>query len=583
MESNNPASSSSPETPVNAAPEAPQTEGQPAAEGAAAAPAPATKMPNMKGLPKIGRAEVVSEDGAPVRVGPGGPGGRGGDRGDRPRGGGFGKKPQGPESGRADVPDTMSVLRHVNDESKAAKAGGALSDPSLDAEIEAMMSEAGNAVGSAATPPRKRPGQQTVGRPAPATLRGPRKVESGRELRKGKVVSVGPTDIFIEFGPKELGVVPRANYEKEGEEAAVPKAGEEIEVVVDRFEKDESLFICSRPGVVVKAAWELLEPGSTVEARVTGVNKGGLELEVAGHRAFMPAGQVSLDRVADLSIFIGEKFTCEIVQIDHRGAGNIVLSRRNMLKEERAAKAAKLKETLVEGAVLDGVVRKIMPFGAFVDIGGMDGLVHITDMTYDRVSPSEKNVQKFVKEGESVKVQVLRVDMESEKIALGMKQLAADPFTSATAEVTEGAEVSGPVVRIAEFGAFIQIGQGVDGLVHISEISRKRIGKVEDELKVGQVVSAKVLKIDPATRKISLSIKALLPEVAPAPGSRDAMMADKRNDRNKRDQERLAEINKETPELRRKREQFRNKQLSGGFGDKMSFLGGGLGDLKLGK
>ncbi|MDP1663009.1 MAG: S1 RNA-binding domain-containing protein, partial [Phycisphaerales bacterium] len=305
--------------------------------------------------------------------------------------------------------------------------------------------------------------------------------------------------------------------------------------------------------------------------------------EVAGHRAFMPAGQVSLDRVADLSVFIGEKFTCEIVQIDHRGAGNIVLSRRNMLKEERTAKAAKLKETLVEGAVLDGIVRKIMPFGAFVDIGGMDGLVHITDMTYDRVSPSEKNVQKFVKEGESVKVQVLRIDHESEKIALGMKQLAADPFTSATAEVTEGAEVSGPVVRIAEFGAFIQIGQGVDGLVHISEISRKRIGKVEDELKVGQVVSAKVLKIDPGTRKISLSIKALLPEVAPAPGSRDAMMADKRNDRNKRDQERLAEINKETPELRRKREQFRNKELSGGFGKNTGFMGSGLGDLKLGK
>ncbi len=575
MESSNP-SSPSPESSSAPAPEQAQTEGQatPAAsEGAAAAPE--TKGPNLKGLPKVARAEVITEDGRPVRPGPGGPGGRGGDR---PGGrGGFGKKPAGPESGRADVPDTMSVLRNVNDEAK----GSALGDPSLDAEIEAMMSEAGDAVGTTATPPRKRP--QQVGRPAPATLRGPRKVESGRELRKGKVVSVGPTDIFIEFGPKELGVVPRANYEKEGEESAVPKAGDELEVVVDRFEKDESLFICSRPGVVVKAAWELLEPGQTVEARVTGVNKGGLELEVAGHRAFMPAGQVSLDRVADLSVFIGEKFACEIVQIDHRGAGNIVLSRRNMLKEERAAKAAKLKETLVEGAVLDGIVRKIMPFGAFVDIGGMDGLVHITDMTYDRVSPSEKNVQKFVKEGESVKVQVLRIDHESEKIALGMKQLAADPFTSATAEVTEGAEVSGPVVRIAEFGAFIQIGQGVDGLVHISEISRKRIGKVEDELKVGQVVSAKVLKIDPATRKISLSIKALLPEVAPAPGSRDAMMADKRNDRNKRDQERLAEIQKETPELRRKREQFRNKQLSGGFGDKMSFLGGGLGDLKLGK
>ena len=572
MESNN-APSPSPES--SSSPETPAVEGQPAAEGAAPAAAEAAKGPNLKGLPKVGRAEVINEDGRPVRPGPGGPGGDRGPRG--PRGGGFGKKPAGPESGRGEVPDTMSTLRNVNDEQK--KGGSGSGDASLDAEIEAMLKDAGDAMG-AKQPARK---VTPVGGARPAALRGPRKVESGREMRKGKVVSVGPTDIFIEFGPKELGVVPRANYEKEGEESALPKAGEEIEVVVDRFEKDEGLFMCSRPGVVVKAAWEMLEVGQTVEARVTGVNKGGLELEVSNHRAFMPAGQVSLDRVADLSVFVGEKFACEIVQIDHRGAGNIVLSRRNMLKEERAAKAAKLKETLVEGAVLDGIVRKIMPFGAFVDIGGMDGLVHITDMTYDRVSPSEKNVQKFVKEGESVKVQVLRIDAESEKIALGMKQLAADPFTSATAEVTEGAEVSGPVVRIAEFGAFIQIGQGVDGLVHISEISRKRIGKVEDELKVGQVVSAKVLKIDPGTRKISLSIKALLPEVAPAPGSREAMQADKRADRNKRDQERLAEIQKETPELRRKREQFRNKELSGGFGKNTSFMGSGLGDLKLGK
>jgi small subunit ribosomal protein S1 len=579
MESSNPApqtSSSAPETPATE----PQTDAQPAAPAAEA-----NKGPNLKGLPKVGRAEVINEDGRPVRPGPGGPGGRGGDRGPGGRGG-FGRgKPSGPESGRADVPDTMGMLRNVNDE---AKKGGALGDPSLDAEIEAMMQDAGDAVGTTATPPRKRPGQQSVGRPAPATLRGPRKVESGREHRKGKVVSVGPTDIFIEFGPKELGVVPRANYERQGEQgqedaSVMPKPGDELEVVVDRFEKDEGLFICSRPGQIVKAAWELLEVGQTVEARVTGVNKGGLELEVANHRAFMPAGQVSLDRVADLSVFIGEKFPCEIVQIDHRGAGNIVLSRRNMLKQEREEKAAKLKETLVEGAVMDGIVRKIMPFGAFVDIGGMDGLVHISDMTYDRVSPSEKNVAKFVKEGESVKVQVLKLDAESGKIALGMKQLASDPFSTAVADVTEGAEVSGAVVRITDFGAFIQIGPGVDGLVHISEISRKRIGKVEDELKVGQVVSAKVLKIDPTTRKISLSIKALLPEVAPAPGSREAMMADKRNDRNKRDQERLAEINKETPELRRKREQFRNKELSGGFGKNTGFMGSGLGDLKLGR
>lgn len=562
--SNNQPSSTTPETPATT----PASE-QPAAEQAA----PASKGPNLKGLPKVARAEVITEDGKPL--GPGGPRGDRPDRGPRPAFGRDRKQSSGP--GQEKAPDTMSTLRSVNDEAKTAG-----SDNSLDAEIEAMLAEAGDAMG-AKQPVKK---VQPVGGARPASLRGPRKVESGREHRKGKVVSVGPTDIFIEFGPKELGVVPRANYEKEGEESALPKAGEEIEVVVDRFEKDEGLFMCSRPGQIVKAAWEMLEVGQTVEARVTGVNKGGLELEVANHRAFMPAGQVSLDRVADLSVFIGEKFPCEIVQIDHRGAGNIVLSRRNMLKQEREEKAAKLKETLTEGQVLDGTVRKIMPFGAFVDIGGMDGLVHISDMTYDRVSPSEKNVAKFVTVGETVKVQILKLDIDANKISLGMKQLAADPFATATNNAVEGAEISGRVVRIAEFGAFIEISPGVDGLVHISEISRKRIGKVEDVLKVDQVVSAKVLKVDPTTRKISLSIKALTPDTPaepPRPGSREAMMAEKRAERDKRDAERLAEISKETPELRRKREQFRNKQLSGGFGDKMSFLGGGLGDLKLGK
>jgi len=400
-------------------------------------------------------------------------------------------------------------------------------------------------------------------------------------------VSVGPSDLFVEFGPKELGVVQRNQYTEE----ELPKAGDELEVVVDRYETAESLFICSKPGSIQKAAWELLEVGQVIEARVSGVNKGGLDLEVAGHRAFMPAGQVSLDRIPDLSVLIGEKLTCTVAQVDRRGSGNIVLSRRDLLAAERKERGEKLKATLAEGSHIDGIVRKIMPFGAFIDLGGVDGLCHISDMTYDRLTPTEKNVAKFVKEGQAVKVVILKLDLEGNRIALGMKQLAEDPYATAVKDLVEGSETTGKVVRMTEFGAFINLGPGVDGLVHISEISHKRIGKPEDVLKIDEVVSVKVLKIDPSSRKISLSIRALKqreappPAAPPRPGSREAEMAEKRAAKDKAAQERLAEINKETPELRRQREKLRKKDLIGGFGKQKKvakLMGQGLGDIKLG-
>jgi small subunit ribosomal protein S1 len=530
--------------------------------GAPAAPAPAGPVEivpegNLKGLPPIARAALIRSD-------------EGGDRGPRPRP--FSERRGDRKRDQQDLgpkaPNTRDMLDAVNRESGSS----AMSDPSLDAEIEAMMADAASEM-----PAQRSRVVKPIGGPQKAAIRGPRKIESAREHRSGKVVSVGPSDIFLEFGPKELGVVPRTQYPDD----QVPVVGSEIEVVVDKFEAAESLFICSRPGTVVKAAWEMLEPGQVVEARVTGVNKGGLELEVAQHRAFMPASQASLDRVADLSVFIGEKFPCVVVRVERTGQGNIVLSRRDILAQERKEKAEKLKAQLTEGAVLDGTVRKIMPFGAFIDLGGLDGLCHISDMTYDRVTPSEKNVEKYVKVGEVVRVQILKLDLESKKIALGMKQLASDPFVTAVSDIREGVEVNGRVVRLAEFGAFIEIAPGVDGLVHVSEISRKRIATPAEVLKVDQVVTARVLKIDPETRKISLSIKAMTPEEPPKPGSREAMMAEKRAAREKAGEVRLAELAKETPELRRQREKFRNKQLTGGFGKGAEFLGGGLGDLKL--
>lgn len=411
-------------------------------------------------------------------------------------------------------------------------------------------------------------------------VHGPRVVQAGREHRKGLVVSIGPTDIFLEFGPKSLGVAPRAAWPDD----QLPKVGEELEVVIDKFEPTEQINICSRPGQVVKAAWENLEVGQTVEGKVVGVNKGGLEVEVAGHRAFLPASQVSFERIPDLSVMLGEKLTCQVSQVDKRGRGNIVLSRRDLLDAERREKAVKLKDTLHEGDTVDGTVRKIMPFGAFVDVGGVDGLVHISDLTYDRIGFGEQAIAKVLKEGQAVRVRVMKLewndqDMRKSRISLGMKQLAADPFQTAVADIKEGATVGGRVTRLAEFGAFVELSPGVEGLVHVSEIAHKRINHPQDALKQDEVVQAKVLKIDPDTRRISLSLKALLE--APAGPAGGGKKGDK-----ERPGRTAEEIQKETPALRRLREASKLKTadvgLKGGFG-KGYDDGGGLGGLKLGR
>lgn len=453
--------------------------------------------------------------------------------------------------------------------------------PALDAEtlaeIEAAMDDLSDA-GAAA--PKK-------------AIRGPREVRGGREHRTGTVVSVG-SDVFVEFGPKELGVVEMTQW-KEGQDK--PKVGDKLEVVVQRFNPTESLFICLLPGAVQKADWEMLEVGQIVEARVTGVNKGGLELEVANHRAFMPASQVDINRIPDLSVLVGEKLTCQVQKLDKRGGGNIVLSRREILQAERAKAAESLKTALKEGDTIEGTVRKIMDFGAFVDLGGVDGLIHLNDLSHDRVNHGAKSVAKFVSEGQKVSVQILKIDWDANRISLGLKQLQADPFAAAKDEIAEGATLTGKITSITEFGCFVEVAPGVEGLVHISEIDFKRINKVEDAVQKGEVVQVRVLKIDPDSRKISLSIKQTKERPADQAGPRDGAGGGGggaggrggkgRGKGGERDDRDPAEILKETPQLRRMREQakLREKQdaarKSGGGLGQTGSLGLGLGDLKL--
>ncbi len=428
--------------------------------------------------------------------------------------------------------------------------------PELQAEIDAAMKDL-EAATELAT-------QKASPKPA---IRGPRLVQAGREHRTGMVVSVGPSDVFVEFGPKELGVVSRLQYPED----QLPKVGDQVEVVIDKHEKGENLYLCSRPGAVQKAAWEMLEPGQVIEARVTGVVTGkenkpvGLELEVAGHAAFMPASQISLEHVKDLSVYVGEKMKAVINRVDRSGKGNIVLSRREILAEERKALAEAAKSKLAEGQTIEGVVRKIMPFGAFVDIGGVDGLVHISDLSYDRVGFGEKAVEKHVKEGQHVTVRVLKLDWEHNRISLGLKQTQSDPFATAVNAVVEGAEVTGKVTKVLDFGAFVEISPGIEGLVHISELDHKRIQRVEDAVKPDEIVRAKVLKIDRDNRRISLSIKALKPLPEISIGGGQGKPGGRAGDRKGAGGRSAEEILKETPALRRLREKSKNMTFKGGL------------------
>lgn len=429
-------------------------------------------------------------------------------------------------------------------------------DAQTEAEIEAAMSDL----------------SELAGAKAPGKIRGPREVKGGREHRTGKIVSVGATDVFVEFGPKELGVVDVTQFKDEK-----PNAGDELEVVVQRYDATESLYICLLPGSVQKADWEMLQVGQIVEARVSGTNKGGLELEVASHRAFMPASQVDLQHIDDLGVYVGERITCTIQRIDRRGAGNIICSRREILMKERESAMEMLKVSLNVGDTLEGTVRKIMDFGAFVDLGGVDGLIHINDLSHERVNHGAKNIERIVKEGQKVSVQILKLDWDANRIGLGMKQLQDDPFSAVASEVVEGAEVTGKVTKIMDFGAFVEVAPGVEGLVHISELEWRRVNTVSDVVQEGEVVQVKVLSVNAEDHKISLSIKQLKdrPQQQSSGGGRG------RGGRGGRDE---AIVKEETPELRRMREKAKHNKAGqkngGGLGDGGG-MGMGLGDLKL--
>ncbi len=327
----------------------------------------------------------------------------------------------------------------------------------------------------------------------------------GRVVR-GTVVSVENDFAIVDIGLKAEGRVPLKEFAPAGKAAEI-NIGDHVEVYVDRVENALGEAILSRDKARREEAWTELEKAFEGDARVDGVIfgrvKGGFTVDLNGAVAFLPGSQVDIRPIRDVTPLMNIEQPFQILKMDRR-RGNIVVSRRAVLEEDRAEQRAELMGKLEEGDAVEGVVKNITDYGAFVDLGGIDGLLHVTDISWRRVNhPSE-----VLSIGETVKVQVVRINPETQRISLGMKQLAEDPWAGIEAKYPMGAKFSGTVTNITDYGAFVELESGVEGLVHVSEMSwvKKNVhpGKI---VSTSQEVEVMVLEVDPSKRRISLGLK----------------------------------------------------------------------------
>ncbi|MEO1498828.1 MAG: S1 RNA-binding domain-containing protein, partial [Planctomycetota bacterium] len=287
--------------------------------------------------------------------------------------------------------------------------------------------------------------------------------------------------------------------------AHAPEVGAEIDLVIIGLNADEGVYDVKLPrGAVDVGDWDEVEVGQTVEVSITGHNKGGLECKVSGIRAFMPMGQISLYRVENAEEYVGQKLTAVITEAN-RGKRNLILSHRAVMEREKAANREKLLAELAPGQMREGVVRSLRDFGAFVDLGGVDGLIHVSKMSWDRVS----HPKEVLSEGQQVKVKIDKVDQATGKIGLSYRESATNPWDTAEQDFPVGSTAKGKVSKIMDFGAFVRLKAGVEGLIHISELDYKRVHRVTDVLSEGEDVETKVMSVDRGKQRIALSLKAL--------------------------------------------------------------------------
>lgn len=340
------------------------------------------------------------------------------------------------------------------------------------------------------------------------------------DVVKGTVIQVVGEEVSVNLGFKSDGVIPRGEFSRDTTvvPSQVVKAGDEIEVFVVRVNDGDGNVLLSRKRIEEQKGMEDIEKAfnekTVVTGTVTDVVKGGLIAVVNGVRVFIPSSQVSNRFIEDLSVFKGQELEFNIIEMD-RVKRRIIGGRKALVEQEIAAKKAALFETIEAGSKIAGTVSRLTDFGAFVDLGGVDGLIHISEMSWGRIT----NPREVLKEGQAVEVFVLDVDKEKGKISLSLKDANMNPWKLAADKYAVGTIVEGKVVRMVPFGAFVELEPGVDGLVHISQIANKHVVKPEDELKVGEIINVKVLEVNSEQKKISLSKRQAEAPVEEAPAA----------------------------------------------------------------
>ena len=332
--------------------------------------------------------------------------------------------------------------------------------------------------------------------------------KSGTVVR-GRVLQVRSGFVMLDLGYKSDGIIPVEQFTPE--ELKALKPGDELEVLLEAAEDANGNLMLSREKAKKLQVWDDLnrahQTGTPVKGRVVSVIKGGLTVDIGGVEAFLPGSQIDTKPVHQMNRMIGQVLDLKILKMNS-GRGNIVLSRRAILEQHLNVKKEETLSSLVEGQVVTGTIKNVTEYGAFVDLGGIDGLLHITDMSWGRIShPSE-----ILKVGDKIEVVVLKYDREKQKVSLGIKQKTEDPWLAASQKYAVGSRVSGKVVSLTDYGAFIELERGVEGLIHVSEMSwTQRVKHPSKVVSVGDMVEAQVLAVDPAGKRISLGMKQIAP------------------------------------------------------------------------
>ncbi len=327
-----------------------------------------------------------------------------------------------------------------------------------------------------------------------ASREGARAASAQSGLYRVRVAGVSGEDVVVELNPRVQGVVPLAEFE------TPPAVGSTLEVALTGKEEG-GLWSFSVQHARKLAAWSEVEVGALVKGTVIGMNKGGLELRVAGARGFLPSSQIALQHVEDLASFAGQTLVCEVLEVD-RERRSLVLSRRSVLEEELREQRGDSLSGLHPGARARGKVKRLESYGAFVEVApGVEGLLHVSNLSHRRVERPDE----LLKLGQELEVVVLEVSPDGKRIGLGRKQLEEDPWDAAAARLRPGSVLQGTVRRLAEFGAFVEVEPGLEGLLHVSQLGQGRVKSPREVLKVGQELSVRIVSLDPRARRLSLS------------------------------------------------------------------------------